>query len=130
MQEEKRRRFQVALHKIYFPPPPPPPAPPPSPPPVDFSDLGPLGEADDYVERDDEEVSSSETGDPRKLTRSQRKRLRKKKLKEASAAAASAALPGQRRKIIGPMLPPQESAPRSEHLQGNGYDRPSATVKE
>ena len=46
----------------------------------------------------------------RKLTRSQRKRMRKRKLKESAAAGAHLQ---QRRKIIGPVLP-------SKYLPGEG----------
>ncbi|CAA7387696.1 unnamed protein product [Spirodela intermedia] len=118
MREESKRRFREALSRIYFPARPPPlspsPAPAPAPPVgIDHSDLP--GEGDGSEEKDKEEGLSSESGEqPRRLTRSQRKRLRKRKLKEAAPVAAS----GRRRKIIGPLLPSSGSTPASERLEG------------
>lgn len=74
---------------------------------------GESGESEE--EKDEEEGLSPESGEqPRRLTRSQRKRLRKRKLKEEASAAAS----GRRRKIIGPLLPSSVSIPPSERLEG------------
>ncbi|XP_078435776.1 uncharacterized protein LOC144706646 [Wolffia australiana] len=116
--EERGRRFQEALRRIYFPESQIPSAAAEIEQSVEIS-----VEAEGLEEADEEEIKRFEPEMvDRKLTRCQRKRLRKRKLKEATSAAES----DERRKIAGPLL--SSGRLRRERSSSVESDRPETNA--
>lgn len=122
--KEKKERFHDALlHMLYPPPPPPEEVGTKDPPGISVKDVDLYSFPDEWKEKRGSPSSScadeGESDGFKKLTRSQRKRIRKKKLKEAASS---------RRKIIGPVLPFVKNQP--EGVRENAPKTLDAEIQE